>query len=112
MDKIEILKRNKKDSKNNDEYKRSVEKRASELAIYAITSLSLMFGLARYFGVDGTVLFLDEKYKLSSFMMVPLILYQAVSSGYYYYAYRKPKSLVWSCFCMFGVIVFFVRIFM
>ncbi len=111
MNKDEILKRNINDCKNNDEYKRSVEKRASELAIYAITSLALLFGFFQYFGVDGTVLFLGETYKLSSFMMVPLVLYQAVSSGYYFYAYRKPKSLVWSLFCMLGLIVFFVRIF-
>ena len=68
MNKDEILKRNINDCKNNDEYKRSVEKRASELAIYAITSLALLFGFFQYFGVDGTFSFISSRIKRVLFL--------------------------------------------
>ena len=110
MDKDEILKRSKKNSKHEDEFFVRMRLTSSSLGLGAILILLTLIVISPLFGVLSTVMIMDKTFSLSEFSWFLISIYMAIDSAYRYKILRKKFDLIWTFIFLFNIISFIFKL--
>ena len=93
MNKDEILKRNIKDCKGNDEYLMKVKINAYKYSLFAILFVSVFFTIGLSNPELPTIMFLNISWEINEIVQLPIYIFFIVYYLYYYSVLKEKKDL-------------------